>query len=292
MTGNDVIEEVVREMLAGTREEMNKLAVNVGNGDEPFTFTYPLGSIREGAQVTIDMELARVWSVDEASKTAIVERGLLGSYADNHLAGQLVYVNPRFPRYAVFKALNDEIRALSAHGLYRIETTEFEADGLTGDYPLPADVIDVYDVYVEDLGPTDEWPRLPYWDWNPHADETVFPNGKSIHVPMANSSRMVRVVYKTDFTTLADPSNDLLSVAGIPLSAQDILHWGVMLRLGPNREIKRNFTENQRGDGSRREEVQAGAVVNSFSWINKIYERRLTEERKRLARENSPRKPA
>lgn len=293
MTGDDVIEETVRELLGGTREELNQLAADIPVNAENLSFKYPLGAIREGAQLCIGDEMFRVWFSDE-DKTATVAPAMLGSTTSAHSEGDLVYVNPRFPRFAVFKALNDEIRSLSAptNGLYRIATHEFEATGVSNDYPLPSDVVDIYDVYVEEIGPTNEWPRLPYWEWNPNADNTVFEYGASIHVPGANPSRMVRVVYKADFTPLTSSSQDLLGTARIPESMQDILHWGILLRMGPSREIKRNFTENQRGDQSRLEQVAAGAVTNSFSWVNKLRTMRITEERTRLERQNPPRKPA
>jgi hypothetical protein len=294
MTGDDVIEDTVRELLGGTREELNQLDANTLQNAESLAFKYPLGAIREGAQLCIGNEMFRVWTSDEGTKTAVVQPGMLGSTSATHTADDLVYVNPRFPRFAVFKALNDEIRSLSAptNGLYYMDTYEFEASGSVVDYGLPADVIDVYDVYIEDLGPTDEWPRLPNWDWNPNANETTFIHGKSVHVPGVVLGRTVRVVYKADFVALTSSSQDLSTVGHISESMQDILHWGILLRMGPSREIKRNFTENQRGDQSRLEQVQAGSVTNSFSWINKMKEKRVIEERTRLERLYPPRKPA
>lgn len=293
-TGNDVIEDTVRELLGSSREEMNKLGADTTASAGSLTFLYPLGAIREGAQICIGNEAFRVWTADEGTKTAVVEPSMLGTTTETHANHDLVFVNPRFPRFAMFKALNAEIRSLSSpsNGLYRMATYEFEATGVTNDYPIPADCIDVYDVYIEDIGPTGEWPRLANWDWNPNANLTAFPTGKSVHVPYANPSRMVRVVYKSDFVPLVAATDDLEDDALIPETMHDILHWGILLRMGPSREIKRNFTEAQRGDASRLEQVPAGAVTNSFSWIKKMRDGRIIEERTRLERTYPPRKPA
>lgn len=291
MKATDVIEESIRILLGGSREEMNKLASSVSSGATSLTFTYSLGSIREGAQVCIDNEVFRVWSVDESTKTATVEPGVLGSTTASHSSNALVYVNPRFPRFAVLKSINDELNSLSSpsNGLYRMKQTEFDFNAVVSDYELPTDCIDVYDAFTDTPGPSQAWVRIPSWSWNPNANTTDFTTGKSIRIPTAYQGRTVRVLYKASFSSVVDASADLATETGLPTEAHDILSLGVLMRLGPTREIKRNFTEAQRGDNRRAEEVPAGAVTNSFSWVRNQRATRITEERTRLERLYPPR---
>jgi hypothetical protein len=297
MTGYEVAQEAIRTLLSGSREEMNKLlaAVDDSGPESTWSFKYPLGGIREGAQLAVDNELVRVWSVDAGTRTAVVERGLLGSDAgDGHLADSLVYVNPRFPTFAVVKAINEELHSLSSpsNGLYQVKSTDFPYNSAVSDYELPADATQIIDVYADSPGPSQAWMRVPHWSWNSNADTLDFPNGKSIRVPLAYQGRTVRVLYKADFGQIVDQHNDIELETGLPSSAHDILTLGVLMRLGPMREIKRNFTEAQRGDARRADEVPAGAVTNSFAWVRKQRETRIAEERLRLERLYPPRHPA
>ena len=65
---------------------------------------------------------------------------------------------------------------------------------------------------------------------------------------------------------------------------EDILEMGVMVRLMSPREVKRNFIESQ-GDTRRSEEVQAGAIANSFTNIMRLRKERIVAEAARLARQ-------
>jgi hypothetical protein len=289
MIAYDVIEEAIRILLGGSREEMNKLdgAVSNDGPESTFTFKYALNGIREGAHIAIDDEICRVWSVDEGAKTAVVERGMFGSTAlnpyggDGHVDGALVFVNPRFPRFAVLKAMNDELISLSSpsNGLYRVDSYEFQFNAAVSDYELPEEAFEVYDVYADSPGPSQAWVRVPNWSWNPNADATDFANGKSIRIPNAFQGRTIRVVYKAAFTPITMQFEPLETHALLPVEMHDILSLGVLWRLGPSREMKRNFTEAQRGDARRAEEVPANAVQNSFAWARNQRQARITEER-------------
>lgn len=291
MTGNDVIEDVIRQLLSGSREEMNKLAANVGTSAASLTFEYALGGIREGAHVSIGTEVFRVWSVNDSSKTAVVQPAMAGSTTSAHTAGDLVYVNPRLPRHVILDAMNKELMALTSpsNGLYTMDSDEFTYNAAVTDYELPAEALEPYKVTQAEIGPSEAWPQLPHWSWDSSASTTEFASGKSIHLPYGQSGRTVRVLYKKAFTPLTDPTLDL-STTGMPASMHDIVTLGVLLRLGPVREIKRNFTEAQ-GDSRRAEEVPPGSIVNSFSWVRNLRQQRIAEERLRLEREHRPERP-
>ena len=282
MTGNDVIEEVNRLLLSSSREELNKLSGSVAPNATSLTFTYDLGGIRAGSEVNIDLETYRVWTTDPGTKTATVQPAMSGTDSVAHSAGSIAYVNPRFSKAAIFSALNQELRALSGNvvGLYRMKTLEWDLTGLVTDYDLASDVEEVYEVRIRSIGPGNSWERLD-WKWIPDADKTFFPSGNGIHIMNGFPGRQLQVLYKTGFDLLTDPAQDLFTVAGVEEELQDIVVYGILLRLGPVREIKRSFTEAQ-GDSRRAEEIQAGAIQNSFASVRAMYRDRIQTERARL----------
>jgi hypothetical protein len=285
MTGNDVIEEAARLLLSGHREEMNKLAASVSANTTTLQFTYDLGQIRAGALVNIDTETYRVWSVDEGAMTAVVQPAMNGTTSTSHSSGSLVYVNPRISRASIFKAMNDELLALSSpsNGLYAVKSLEFDYSGAQSSYDLPgtSNVMDILDVRVSNPGPEKRWSPSTSWQYDADADTTGFPSGNALFVPDGIPGRSIRVTYAVPFNKLTNVTDDVQTVGLMPPEMQDILALGVLLRLGPVREIKRNFTESQ-GDSRRTEEVPPNAVGNSYAQIRAQRQMRIDQEAMRL----------
>lgn len=285
-TGDDVIEEVLRLLLSSQREEMNKLATNVAQDATILTFQYELSGIQPGSLVNIDTETYRVWDVNSGQKTATVEPAMNGSRSSSHTAGSLVYVNPRFSRAGIFKALNDEIMALSspANGLFQVKSVEFAYQAAITDYDLPntTNVVDVWRVLHSIPGATRHWITLNDWRFRRSSDVTKFPSGNALFIPSGITGQAVQVHYKAPFTPLTSTTENIETGAGVPTEAQDILALGVLLRLGPVREIKRNFTEAQ-GDSRRSEEVPPNAVQTSFGQIRAQRQLRIDQEAMRLS---------
>jgi len=285
MTGNDVIEETLRLLLSSQREEMNKLQGGVSAGATSLAFKYSLGGIRSGSLIDIDLETYRVWSVVDSSNTAVVEPAMTGTVTSSHADGSYVYVNPKMSRASIFKAMNDELLALSGvtNGLFAMKFLEFNFTGAVSDYDLGVpNIIDIYETHMSVPGPTHDWVELNWCKWKPNSDPTDFPSGNVLHVTGGIPGRAIRVLYKAPFTKLTAPTDDIATVAGMPEEMQDILALGVLLRLGPVREIKRSFTETQ-GDTRRSEEVPGGIVFNSFNAVRQLCQDRIMTEAARLA---------
>lgn len=282
LNGNDIIDEVLRLLLSGQREEMNKLSGNVGAGSTTLTFKYEMGGIRAGALVDIDLETYRVWEVDTQNKTATVEPGYTSTDTSPHSDGSLVYVNPRMSRASIFKAINDEIVSLAAEGLYTMDSYEFTFTGARQEYDFPAQSPQgVYDVRMSVPGPENRWRSVQVWKWQPSSDKTTFPSGQSLYVPMGLPGRTMQVLYKRGFTRLLSPDDDVAQASNVPPEMQDIIAPGALLRLGMVREIKRNFTEAQ-GDTRRATEVPPNAVAQSFNGARQFRSQRIDDERARL----------
>jgi hypothetical protein len=159
-TAGQLIDRVNSELLAGTVEERNKLAASTDASQTDIEMTYSLGSLRENTVFQIGTELFYVWEVNTTSKTATVERGHGGTTAATHTLGDIVTVNPRFPRQSVLNNLNAELTDLSSpmNGLFQMKTVDVTYNGsdrmvnLTG----VTDIIDLYDVRYRYLN--DDYP--------------------------------------------------------------------------------------------------------------------------------------
>lgn len=297
-SSDKIIDEVLRLFLSGQREDLNKLSANAGANATSLSFRYELGAIRSGSQVDVDMETYYVWSVDEGGQSATVEPGSNGSISATHADGSIVRVNPKISRYSIFSALQDEIRALSSpgRGLFSVMALEFpfSASKVAYDMTGTTDVLDVINVSILLPDGQKNWLPITSWRLDSSVNTTDFPSGNSIFVPEGISSQTVRVIYSAPFRVPTLSTDDLYLdgngvpiAGGIPPSMQDILVYGTLLRLGPVREIKRNFTEAQ-GDSRRATEVTAGQVSNSYRDVRSLYSQRIDDERGRLIRYYPP----
>lgn len=148
-------------LLAGQREARNVLASTPDSDDTTLTLTYSVKGAQEGAKLSVDFEDMYVVSSDPGTKIATVIRGQFGTTAASHSSGATVWVNPKWSRAQVLRAVNAELDALSGLGLFQMATTTitfsspvsgYDLDGLT-----PDDVIDIYEVRADDPGPQQSW---------------------------------------------------------------------------------------------------------------------------------------
>jgi len=117
--------------------------------------------------------------------------------------------------------------------------------------------------------------------------DPVFPSGAGVMVYptddgwTAQPGLPMHVQFLSPFTHLAALTDNALSVAGAPITMQDILTLGAAIRLAPTREVQRNSTSAQ-PDPRKATEVQAGAIANSVSGLLRLYTARINQEQSRL----------
>lgn len=285
-TASQILNRAARQLLSGTVEERNKLAVALTATATTVVLSYDLGAARAGALIQIDSELMYIWEVSATTKTLIVDRGANGTTVETHAAGSIVTVNPKFPRDQMLEALNDELVDLCSpmNGLFQIKTVDFTYNASKRQNTLPAvdEIIDLLDVryrYIatdyKQVNGVKLIRNLPTKDFN---------TGYALQIDSLIPTSTVRVTYKTPFTKTSSESDNLQTICGYPESAEDILVYGIQIRLIAPREIKRNFTESQ-GDTRRAEEVPNGAVGNSITNLLRLRRDRITAEAARLARQ-------
>jgi hypothetical protein len=285
-TAASLLERVNRQLLSGTIEEQNKLAVSVSSSDTSFTLSYDLAGLRAGTVFEIDSEMVYIWEATSGSKTVTVERGYAGTTAATHSAGAIVKLNPRFPKSQMLDALNQDIDDLASplNGLFRVVTLTIPYNGSDRQINLTGatNVIDLIDVRLRFL--SDDYPYVSKSRLQRDLPTTDFPSGYAIVLDEPVMSGDLRVRYKAPFARVATVSDNIQSVSGIPESMEDILELGVMSRMLSTREVKRNFIESQ-GDTRRSDEVPPGAMRDSFGNILRLRRDRIIAEAAKLARQ-------
>ena len=285
-TLQDLVSESKRHLLSQQREPLNKLQTTITNSATTLAFTYDLTSLQAQSYVEIDLEVMYVWSVDASAKTAVVERAQVGSVAAAHSAGAVVRVNPKFPDFAIVKALNDDLADLSspANGLFAVRTVDITSSGSKVGYDLTGTtgLIDIIEVRYDERGGYRSWPVVPSWSLARGVDATAFASGLTLNLHSGpTSGRTVNVLYKGAFSPLVNLSDDVLTVAGLPLTAHDLPPLGAAMRLVAPREIKRSFPEAQ-GEPRRAQEVPPGAVGGSYRGLMQLRATRIQSEANRL----------
>jgi hypothetical protein len=282
-TAGALITRASRQLLSGTVEERNKLATTVTSADGQIVMTYDLNGFREGSVLELDSELMYVWSSTPSTKTLVVERGYDGTTAAAHTAGAVAVVNPRFPRQQMLDALNADLDDLSStmNGLFRVVAQDISYNGSDRQVNLTSasNVIDLLDVRLRYLA--DDYPIIRKVRLQRNLPTADFASGIAIVFDQAVMAGTLRVVTKREFTRVTAEANDMQTVAFLPVSCEDIVEMGVILRMMNSREIKRNFIESQ-GDTRRSDEVPSGSTRDSLTNIQRLRRDRIVAEAARL----------
>lgn len=285
-TAGALLDRVSRQLLSGTVEERNKLATTVTSSDTSFVMSYDIAGLRAGTVFEIGTELCYVWEASTGSKTLVVERGHLGTTPAAHTAGDIVVLNPRFPKAQMLDALNQDIDDLSspANGLFRVITQNVSYNGSDRQVNLTSatNVIDLIDVRLRYLA--DDFPVIRRVRLQRDLPTTDFASGFALVFDESVMAGTLRVRYKSPFTRVSATTDDIQSVAFVPTSMEDILELGVMQRMLSSREVKRNFLESQ-GDTRRSDEVPPGAMRDSFTNVQRLRRERIVAEAAKLARQ-------
>ena len=281
-----VINRTHRQLLSGVVEERNKLASAINATATSVALTYEVGGVRAGSVIEIESEQMYVWSVTDATKTAVVERAFNGTTAATHAANTVVTVGPRFPRAQVLEAINDELADLRSpmNGLFQVKVLDLQYNGSDRQVNLPAvaNVIDLIEVRYREKA--DDYRKVNKVSLLRNLPTKDFGSSMAIQLDQDVRSGDVRITYKAPFNKVVTESDNMQTLAGFPEVAEDILVIGAQIRLMGPREIKRNFTESQ-GDTRRSEEVPAGAVSGSITNLLRMRRDRITAEAARLARQ-------
>lgn len=225
-----MMDEVHLLLLGGgsaDHEQITALTSSPTSGAASFTVSD--GTMVSTGLIEVDDEL--MWCTSVATNTVnVINRGMYGSTAAAHTSGtSFVRNSPRFPRALIKKALNDALLA-TYPDLYAVASTTITSTAGVIEYQLPTATEDVLDLHY-DLNDTSEyWYPVRVWKFNPNANTTAFPNGKSVSIMDAIlAGRTINVLYKKKPTVLT--SSDDITVSGLRESAKECLVYGACARL-------------------------------------------------------------
>lgn len=285
-TAAALLDRVQRQLLSGTVEQKNKLAVAVDADDTSFVTTYDVGGLRPGTVFEVDSELVYIWEVNQGTKTLTVERGHAGTTPASHDIGDVITINPRFSKAQLLDALNQDIDDLGspANGLYAVVSVDLSYNGSDRQIDITGatNVIDLIDVRLRYM--SDDYPILRDVRLQRNLPTTDFPSGYSIVFDGDVQAGSLRVNYKSGFSRVSSLADSIQSVAKVPVTMEDILEMGVMMRVLASREVKRSFIESQ-GDTRRPDEVPVGSMRDSFGNILRLRRDRIIAEKAKLVRQ-------
>lgn len=267
---------------------LNELAADVTADATTITVTRDTqAAIRAGAYLCVDIEVFYVWAFDEATKTATVKRGMLGSIPAAHNAGALVQIQARNTNFDVLKELRNEIRSWPP-GLFRPQTATIGLGSLTRAYDLP--MLTGYRVLKARYTGTGTGAssRSAAYELDTNADTAVYPSGNAIIFNNAHANGTVIVTYGAPFVTdpwlLATSLNDI----GLTPTMLDIPVLGAASRL--LREAPRTDTRAQ-GQSSTDARVPPGYTGSTRTALRREADTRIHQEIVRL-RETYPQRRA
>lgn len=281
-TAADLVNETRSHLLAGGREEMNRLDGAVTDSATTLTLEFPVGGVQPRAVIWVELEAMFVWAV--AGQVITVQRGWLGTTAAAHADDTLVEVNPLVSDFQILRAVNAEIDAYSSpvHGLYRVATVDLTYAAARNGYDLAGvtNLIDILSVEAKDVMPGDRL-RINRYRLIRNQDTADFTSGYALYLydtPMPGKT--IEVAYKAPFVTLSSLATDL-TTTGLPTTAYDIPPLGAAARLVAPMEARRSRIDAQ-PEPRQASEVPPGAARQAAGGLLALRNQRLVEEAARL----------
>lgn len=283
------LSEVEMNLLSGDKDERNLLQTACSATDSSLTFTGALEGIQAGAYLGLDLEVLYVIDVNPSANEASVLRAQLGSAAAAHAANTIVYVNPRFSRWQMWRALNSELRDLSAppNMIFQVKEFPLTTQPTAMTYTVPAintDIISLLELRYSIPDALNAWPRVQRGRFSVmrNMPTATFSSGMAIRVEdRLYPGRVMQVRYAAPLGELADLTTDVFTQTGLPVTAADIPPLGAAARLMGVREAKRSFIESE-GDSRRAQEVPAGSAARAAGAILSVLNQRIRSEALRL----------
>jgi hypothetical protein len=265
-TFGDVIEKVYRRVMGGIRERTVNInqTGGIGSSDTTVVLTGSQTSgIMPGVILAIELELVYITAWNSSTLTATISRGYLGSTPTAHINGTLCYINPRYSRYDIGVAINDDLRSLSSptNGLFRVGVAELTYNPVFAGYDLgalPANFIDILEVRYRIAPPYRTFPAIRRWEvirWQQNSTDPVFPSGNGLVLYESGWPGLpIYVTYSAPFLKLVSSSDSLINTPGTNDEASPYLGYSV--------STSANFTATT---------VNGSATLSSCSSLTGLY---------------------
>jgi len=300
--------------MGGLRERTVQLVSDVDDVQESVQVTgAQAGSIAPGVIFSVELELMYVIGWNASNNTATVIRGYYGSVPSNHDANVVIYLNPRYSRYDIGVAINDDLRSLSSptNGMFRVGVAELTYNPVFQGYDLgdlPSNFTDILEIRYRIAPPYRTFPpikkwKVIRWDANGGITDPVFPSGRGLIIYENGWPGLpIYVTYSAPFIRFVDTADNVLetpatndeappnngystaTVQNLTPTMLDLPPLGAEIDLTLPREISRNFMESQ-PDPRKATEVTPGAIAGSVNALMNRRMARINEEADRLQRQ-------
>lgn len=230
--------------------------------------------------IEVDDEMMWVDSYDRQANTITIApfgRGYNATTATTHLANAKVTITPTYPRAAVKRAINDTVNAVYPK-VFAVGTTAptFLASRTT--YPVPSDAVQILSMAWQSVGPTREWLPIRQWRWDPIANSSAFPTGRTVSIyDNVLPGRKIQTVYAHLPVTFTSNTQDFEETTGLPSSMRDVIAYGAAWRLASYIDPARISITSATADeiDSKR---PYGTGTNVTKQLQALYLNRLEEE--------------
>lgn len=291
-TLQDIIEEVLLnvEGYNGDQDIYGTLTGDITADATTFTLagpSFPDGSGFSTGLMEIGTELVYVQEYDRSTGVATgVLRGWRGTTAAAHGTGTRVRNNPKYPIIAVTRAINDTIKAVYPR-LFAVKTTELTVNGVTKQYDLPSDAINIIDVKIKTPGATELWLPSKRWSFDNKGGSNST-SGKTINVFDGLAGYPVQVVYVAE-PSILEIGDNYQETTGLPDFTREIITYGACWRLVSFMDAPR-VTNILAEQNMLNEQNPTGSAQRLATYFLGMYNQRLVEAEARMKLEYRPKK--
>jgi hypothetical protein len=290
-----MIDRTLQRMKARNRVQVDTLTTTLDNSETGVALDIDhLSAQAHGSIIEIGTEQMFVMSYSAPTYTVV--RGWNGSTAAAHTSGDLVYVNPRFPRSMVVQALEEEINSWP-NDVGKITSTElaFSATATAVDSGLGAsvDLRRFLGLKTEPENAYDQWRNLDFGHIR-DADASDFTSGYGIQpaAPLGIATTChLQALVGYDLTLIATESTNLNTTVGVTGHMEEALMYGVMMRMMSGEEINRT-DERHAQQEQRNERVPPTYLTQTMAIYSELRDRAIVEEVRRINAEYPYRKSA
>ena len=285
-TFGSMTDEVARKLAGFTLRQDRQTHLIAALNATATTITVASANNISSGVIQIDDELIYVDSFDRNAGTLSIPpygRGYNGTSPATHQNGARVIVSPTFPSVDVKDAINETLLA-TFPDLYTTGTHTFSFAPAKSTYALPNEVETVLGVSYETTGPTKEWLPIRGWRVDPMANTNSFNSRNSITLYSGvESGRTVQVFYSSAPAVMDSNDDDFEIVTGLPASCKDVIILGATARLAsfidPGRLTFGSAESDQQSQIAGR---SYGAGTNASKYLLALYDKRLSEEARKL----------
>jgi hypothetical protein len=282
-TVGQMVEETQRHLQGMRQNELNRVNGALTDSATTVACDFDLNSLVPDSFIAIDDEVLYVWTTNEGGRTAEVQRGMLGSTASAHADGALIETNPRFARFAIRRALRQELLALSPP-LFAVQTEEVSFASGDRAENLPnaetATPLFLIDIRAEPVSPATTW-KIVKAEIVGGMFTGDFLSGWALQLQDDYGAVTTRVRWARPFALDVFDDATAFSTIGLSDSMGDIPPLGAAARLLSAREAVRTDTRAQ-GESRLAEEVPPGHHVSAARALHQLRDRRVEEELRRL----------